>query len=71
MKKTDRICVSADYQKKADYKITAHGTFYDTDIDYLKESDLCAMGFTLINLLKLTEKVPAPYFWVFIAPDGL
>lgn len=70
-KKTKKLVVSADYQKKAEYEVTAHGKFKDTDIDYLKETDLCAMGFTLIHLSEVTKKMPAPYFWVFKAPDGL
>jgi len=70
--KTNKLVVSADYQKKAEYEVTAHGTFKDTDYaDYIKETNLCAMGFALINLQELTKKVPAPYFWIFKAPDGL
>ena len=71
MQNTNRLVVAADYQKKADYEITAHGKFYDTDLgDHLKETDLCAMGFTLINLDEITKIVPMPLFWVFAAPDG-
>lgn len=70
--KTGRLIVSADYQKKADYEVTAHGSFKDTEYeDYIKETDLCAMGFTLINIHEISKSVPAPYFWVFAAPDGL
>jgi hypothetical protein len=70
--KDDSIVISADYQKKADHKVTAHGNLFDHEkYDYLKYTDLAAMGFTLINLHELTKKVPAPYFWVFLAPDGL
>lgn len=68
---TGRLVVSADYQKKADHKITAHGNFIDTDQDHIKETDLCAMGFTLINIHEISKTVPAPYFWIFTAPDGL
>ncbi len=70
MMKNQYLVVSADYQKKADHPITAHGQFFNTEIDYLKETDLCAMGFTLINLDEITKKVPMPLFWVFAAPDG-
>lgn len=73
--KTDAICVAADYQRKADYEITAHGQFTDylddQKLSHLKETDLCAMGFTLIDLEKLSEQTPLPYFWIFTAPDGL
>lgn len=70
--KTNRLVISANYQKKADYEITAHGNFIDTKYgDHIKETDLCAMGFTLINLDEISKKVPAPYFWTFAAPDGL
>jgi hypothetical protein len=72
MQKYDFPVVAADYQKKADYKITAHGEFTDigSDTYWLKTTDLCAMGFTLIDIQELSKKVPAPYFWVFAAPDG-
>ncbi len=71
MQETDRIVVGGEYQKKADYPVTAHGNFFDTDKEYLKETDLIAPGCALINLDKLTKQVPPPYFWVFLAPDGL
>lgn len=73
MKITQKITVAANYQRKADYEITAHGRFFDldSDLEYIKETDICAMGFTLIDLQKLTKLVPAPYFWIFLAPDGL
>ncbi len=70
--KTDRLVISANYQKKADHEITAHGNFKDTEYgDHIKETDLCAMGFTLINIHEISKTVPAPYFWIFAAPDGL
>lgn len=73
---TGAICVAGEYQKKAAYEITAHGNkIAEADEDGKPSgyysTDLCAMGFTLIDLQKLTAKVPAPYFWVFLAPDGL
>jgi hypothetical protein len=58
--KTGRLVVSANYQKKADHEITAHGNFIDTDQDHIKETDLCAMGFTLINIHEISKTVPAP-----------
>ena len=67
---TNKMVVAADYQKKADFEITAHGNFYDTETDYIKETDLCAMGFTLMNIDEITKKVPFPLFWTFPAPDG-
>ena len=84
IQETKSIVVSANYNKKADYDITAHGSFFSAakkddsqnfaveplNKDYLKYTDLCAMGFTLINLHLLSQKVPSPYFWVFLAPDG-
>ena len=72
MQDTKKLVVSADYQKKADYKVTAHGNFFDTEYgDHIKETDLCAMGFTLININEISKKVPPPYFFIFKAPDGL
>jgi hypothetical protein len=69
---TNRLVVSANYQKKADYEVTAHGNLYDTEYgDNIKETDLCAMGFTLININEISKTVPAPYFFIFKAPDGL
>lgn len=70
MIKTNKLVVSANYLRKADYEISAHGQLENTDIEYLKETDLCAMGFTLINLDEITKKVPMPLFWIFAAPDG-
>lgn len=31
---------------------------------------ICGMGFCLINIEKVTNKVPLPLFWEFGAPDG-
>lgn len=84
---TNSVCVAANYQRKAEYEVSAHGNLelidinlieqtsknnpYENLIDNIYETDLCAMGCTLIDLNKLTKNVPAPYFWVFLAPDGL
>jgi glycosyltransferase involved in cell wall biosynthesis len=62
MFKTNKLVVSANYQKKADFEISAHGKFFDTEEEYLKETDLCAMGFVLINIDEVTQKVPFPLF---------
>lgn len=35
-----------------------------------KASKLCGMGFCLIDVEQVTEKVPLPLFWEFGAPDG-
>jgi len=73
MQDTKSIVVAGNYNKKADHEITAHGSFFEynnNDHNYLKNTDLCAMGFTLINLNLLSQKVPSPYFYVFLAPDG-
>lgn len=80
---TNRLVVAADYQKKAEYSISAHGEFTphlnpieeeykDKDGNtYLYETDLCAMGFTLMNIKHISYNVPSPIFWAFNAPDGL
>lgn len=74
MEETKALCVAAEYQKKANYVISAHGNKISTQTllpDHLYETDLCAMGFTLINVDEVSKLIPAPYFWVFLAPDGL
>jgi hypothetical protein len=72
MNQTGRLAVGADYQKKADYPISAHGKFYDTEFgEHVKEVDLLAMGATLLNIHEITKQVPFPLFWTFPAPDGL
>jgi glycosyltransferase involved in cell wall biosynthesis len=62
MIETEATVVAADYQKKAEYEITAHGKFFETNNDYIKTTDLCAMGFTLLNIDEISKQVPSPYF---------
>lgn len=70
MNNSNALVVAGEYQRKAEYEVSAHGNkLEETDNSY--KTDLCAMGFTLINIHEVTKKVPAPYFWVFLAPDGL
>lgn len=72
MYQTGKMVVGADYQKKADYPISAHGKFYDTKFgEDIKETDLIAPGCCLLNIHEITKLVPFPLFWTFPAPDGL
>lgn len=62
MNKTGALVVAGDYQKKAEYEISAHGNFFDTNEDFIKSTELCAMGFTLMDVDRITQLVPMPLF---------
>lgn len=69
MDKTQRHVVAADYMKKIEPSDSAH--VYGEEIEPgVYECDLCAMGFTLIDLSVVGYHVPFPLFWEFGAPDG-
>ena len=66
---TNSLVVAGQYFRKMDPLMTAHGNLVKYK-DYLYYTDMCAMGFTLIDIESITEKVPLPLFWEFGAPDG-
>jgi len=69
--KTNKLVVCGNYYRKVEPLITAHGNFNDTEIsDNIKETDLCGMGFTLMNIDEISKKVPFPLFWAFGSEDG-
>lgn len=59
-----KYVVAANYYRKVEPLISAHG-----DIEN-HETNLCAMGFTLINIDEISKTVPFPLFWEFGAEDG-
>lgn len=64
-KEFDTIAYAGDYYKKIEPFESAH--FKTDQIDYnIYKSELCAMGFTLINIDKLCDYISPPYFWSFI-----
>lgn len=69
IKKYDWPVVAGDYNRKIEPQMSAHGNLEEFEGE-LHKTDLCAMGFTLINIEKVSEKVPFPLFWEFGAPDG-
>ncbi len=72
----EHLVYAGEYYKKLpgiDKNISAHD--YDNNIRFdnrkdVRELDLCAMGFTLIDIDMVSQKVPFPLFWEFGAPDG-
>jgi hypothetical protein len=67
----DNLVYAANYLKKIPGKISAHDIDYNNQYeDNVYELNLCAMGFTLINIEKICEKTPMPLFWEFGSPDG-
>ncbi len=69
MNKSGKHVVAADYMKKIEPFESAH--VYGEEVEPgIYECDLCAMGFTLINLSVVGYHVPFPLFWEFGAPDG-
>ena len=69
IKKYDWPVVAGDYNRKVEPQMSAHGNLEEFE-NGLSKTDLCAMGFTLIDIEKVSEKVPFPLFWEFGAPDG-
>ena len=73
IKSTDVPAIGAHYYRKIEPLMSAH-TVLDIDFDpesgNIYETDLLAMGFTLIDLDKIATRVPFPLFWEFGAPDG-
>lgn len=61
--------ISGQYYRKMEPLITAHGKLNKYK-DNLYTTDLCAMGFTLIDIDYVSQYVPLPLFWEFAAPDG-
>jgi len=71
MRSTNRLVVAANYFRKIEPLVSAHGKLLDLDgIDSVKETDLCAMGFTLLNIKENSKIVPFPLFWAFVSEDG-
>ena len=69
LKQSNSPVVAGQYFRKMEPLLTAHGNL----VKYKKNlyhTDLCAMGFTLIDLDYITKHVPMPLFWEFGAPDG-
>ena len=68
----DRLVYAGEYFKKIRPEVSAHD--YDNEEfngeESIRELDLCAMGFTLIDIDTVSQKVPFPLFWEFGAPDG-
>ena len=72
----EHLVYAGEYYKKLpgiDKNISAHD--YNNNIRFdnrkdIRELDLCAMGFTLIDIDIVSQKVPFPLFWEFGAPDG-
>ena len=69
MNKYNNPVVGANYYRKIEPLMSAHGKLDEVE-DNIFETDLCAMGFTLINLETLSKSVPFPLFWEFGAEDG-
>jgi hypothetical protein len=71
MIKENRLVVGANYYRKVKPLITAYGNVFKyKEYEDVYETDLCAMGLTLINIDEVSKKVPFPLFWEFGAPDG-
>lgn len=71
MIETNKLVVAANYYKKVEPLVSAHGKFFDFDKnESIKEVECCAMGFTLINIQEVSKVVPFPLFWVFVSQDG-
>ena len=71
MEKTDSNVVAGQYYRKMKPLMSAHGNLTKDDtFDNVYKTDLCAMGFVLMNIDYLTRHIPIPLFWEFGAPDG-
>lgn len=78
MQKTGAPAVAGNYFRKTEPLRSAHVTSRgEITPEWLEkggvvEADkVVAMGYTLIDLGRIREKVPFPLFWEFVAPDGL
>jgi len=74
LEKEDTYVVAANYCRKIEPLISASESSQGpidpySDRKYLADK-VCAMGFTLIDLEKVSYEVPFPLFWEFGAPDG-
>ncbi|MEM4385297.1 MAG: hypothetical protein QXD03_01980 [Candidatus Anstonellales archaeon] len=70
----DVLAIGANYYKKLEPLVSAHNYSEVIEVDgrrYGKADKVLAMGFTLIRLDRVTEKVPPHLFWVFGSPDNL
>lgn len=61
--------ISGQYYRKTTPLMSAHGNLILIE-NNLYSTDMCAMGFTLIDLEFVVSNIPMPLFWEFIAPDG-
>lgn len=60
--------VSGEYFRKVDPLISAHGKVLENIDEERYLTDMCAMGFTLIDIDSISKKVPLPLFWAFGDP---
>lgn len=75
IKKTNAPAVSGLYYKKIEPLEAPfendYGQILISEDEPIQElTKICGMGFCLINIEKVTNKVPLPLFWEFGAPDG-
>ncbi len=70
----EKLAWAGQYYKKIEPLDSAHDlAVKDNKLNKdnnLFELDLCAMGFTLIDIETICKKVPLPLFWEFGAEDG-
>jgi len=69
-KSKNSLVTAAQYFKKINPLISAHANIPSDSNDVL-ETDLVAMGFTLIDLEEILKSVPLPLFWNFIDKNGI
>ena len=74
LEKEDTYVVAGNYCRKVEPLISASSSSegpIDPYSDKVYRADqVCAMGFTLIDLERVSYEVPFPLFWEFGAPDG-
>ena len=67
----DNLVYAGNYLKKIPGNVSAHDIDYNCKLEEnIYSLNLCAMGFTLINISKVCQKTPLPLFWEFGSPDG-